>query len=314
MNIEQLIGDAKNIAILGHIRPDGDCIGSCLGLANYIRDNYKNISVEVFTEEFTDKFMLLRGADTIRHDYENAGVYELCIAVDVSDKPRLGAGEACFDKALRTLCIDHHYTNEGFADVNVIDSKASAASELMVTLLDNEKISLATAECLYLGIIHDTGVFKHSNTTKKTMELAGQMIEKGVNTTRMIDETFYKKTFLQNRLLGEVLMNTNVYLDGKCIIGGISYDRICELGVQPSDMNGVVDQLRITEGVKCAVYLYGVKEGGCKASIRSDEDVDSSIIAAVYGGGGHIRASGCNIPGSVEEATQSILKEISKQL
>lgn len=145
MNIEALIGNAKKIALLGHVRPDGDCIGSCLGLANYIWDNYSEKQVDIFTEQFSPEFMMLKGAGKIRHDYENAGVYELCIAVDVSEKNRLGAGEACFDKAERTLCIDHHYTNDGFADKNIIDSKASAASELMVTLLDMDKISLNTA-------------------------------------------------------------------------------------------------------------------------------------------------------------------------
>ncbi len=314
MNIEALIGDAKKIAILGHVRPDGDCIGSCLGLANYIWDNYPELQVDIFTEQFSEEFMMLNGADRIRHDYENAEVYELCIAVDVSEKSRLGEGEKCFDKAVRTLCIDHHYTNNGFADENVIESTASAASELMVTLLDMNKISLNAAECLYLGIVHDTGVFKHSNTTEKTMTLAGKMVSKGVNTSRIIDNTFYKKTFLQNRLLGEVLIASRLYLDGKCIIGAVSNDKLKEMGAVPNDTNGIVDQLRVTDGVKCTVFLYGLDDGGFKASLRSDEDIDVSVIAGAFGGGGHVRASGCNVNGTLEEAVDSLLAEISKQI
>ncbi len=314
MNIGALIGAAKNIAILGHVRPDGDCIGSCLGLANYIWDNYPEKQVEVFTEQFSPEFMMLKNADKIRHDFENAGVYELCIAVDVSEKTRLGEGVECFDKAERTLCIDHHYTNDGFADENVIDSVASAASELMVTLLDFDKISLAAAECLYLGIVHDTGVFKHSNTTEKTMVLAGKMVSKGVNTSKIIDNTFYKKTFLQNSLLGEVLISSRLYLGGKCIIGAVSNEKLKEMGAVPNDTNGIVDQLRVTDGVKCTVFLYGLADGGFKASLRSDEDIDASVIAGAFGGGGHVRASGCNVPGTLEEATEMLLAEISKQL
>lgn len=314
MNIEALISDAKTIAILGHVRPDGDCIGSCLGLANYIWDNYPEKQVDIFTEQFSPEFMMLKGADKIRHDYENAGVYELCISVDVSEKNRLGKGQTCFDDAMRTLCIDHHYTNDGFADENVIDSVASAASELMITLLDMDKISLSTAECFYLGIVHDTGVFKHSNTTEKTMALAGKMVSKGVNTSRIIDNTFYKKTFLQNRLLGEVLISSRLYLDGKCIIGAVSNEKLKEMGAVPNDTNGIVDQLRVTDGVKCTVFLYGLADGGFKASLRSDEDIDVSVIAGAFGGGGHVRASGCNVSGTLEEAVDSLLAEISKQI
>lgn len=314
MTIEKLIGDAEKIAILGHVRPDGDCIGSCLGLANYIWDNYPEKQADIFTEQFSPEFMMLNGAEKIRHDFENPEIYELCISVDVSDKNRLGEGIDCFDKAKRTLCIDHHFTNEGFADENVIDSKASAASELMITLLDIEKVSLNTAECLYLGIVHDTGVFKHSNTTEKTMTLAGKMVSKGVNTSRIIDNTFYKKTFLQNRLLGEVLISSRLYLNGKCIVGVISSERLNEMGAVPNDTNGIVDQLRVTDGVKCTVFLYGLAAGGYKASLRSDEDVDVSVIAAAFGGGGHVRAAGCNVSGSLEEAVNSLLDEISKQI
>lgn len=314
MTIEELIGDAEKIAIIGHIRPDGDCIGSCLGIANYIWDNYPEKQVDIYTEQFSKKLLILNGADRIRHDFENAGAYDLAMAVDVSDRDRMGAGAGCFEKAGRTICIDHHFTNEGFADVNVIDSHASAASELIVTLLDEEKISLNTAECLYLGIVHDTGVFKHSNTTRRTMELAGRMVSKGVNTSRIIDETFYKKTYLQNVLLGEVLISSRLYLDGKCIIGAISSEKLKSMGASASDTSGIVDQLRVTEGVKCTVFLYGLEGGGYKASLRSDEDIDVSVVAGVFGGGGHVRASGCNVYGTLEEASESLLSEIKKQL
>lgn len=314
MNIEELIGKAVKLVILGHVRPDGDCIGSCLGLANYIWDNCPEKQLEIFTEQFSDTFMLLNGAEKIRHDFENAGDFDLAIAVDVSDRNRLGAGAGCFDKARRTLCIDHHFTNEGFADENIIDSKASAASELMAMLFDDEKISLNTAECLYLGIVHDTGVFKHSNTTQRTMETAGRMISKGVNTSRIIDDTFYKKTYLQNLLLGEALISSRLYLDGRCIVGVVSSEKLKSMGAGAKDADGIVDQLRVTDGVKCTVFLYGLEKGGYKASLRSDEDIDVSVIASAFGGGGHVRASGCNVLGTLEEAVNSLLEEIKKQI
>lgn len=313
MNIDELIGGAKKLVILGHIRPDGDCIGSCLGLANYIWDNYPEISVDIFTENFSERFMVLNGAERIRHDFDNADKYELCIALDTSEKERLGKEITAFDNSEITICIDHHFTNNGYADIDIIDGDASAASELLATLLDYEKISLNTAECLYLGMVHDTGVFKHSNTTERTMRVAGSLISKGVNTAKIIDNTFYKKTYLQNRLLGIVLVSSRLYLDGKCIIGSLGTDIIDEMGAEPCDAEGIVDQLRVTDGVKCTAFLYGIKDG-YKVSLRSDNDVDVSRIAAVFGGGGHLRASGCSIKGDYDEVTGRLLIEMSKQI
>lgn len=125
--------------------------------------------------------------------------------------------------------IDHHISNDGFGDFYKIDPQASATCEVLCQIFEEDKISKECAQCLYTGIVHDTGVFKHSNTTRKTMEYAGMLLEKGVSTTKIIDETFYQKTFVQNQLLGKALLKSQLYADGQIIISNLSEQDFEEL-------------------------------------------------------------------------------------
>ena len=161
--------------------------------------------------------------------------------------------------------------------------------------------------------MHDTGVFKHSNTTRQTMEYAGMLLEKGVSSTKIIDETFYQKTFVQNQLLGKALLRSELEQNGKVIFSYVSKEDFNEIGAKSSDSDGIIDQLRITKGVEAAVFLYPI-EDGYKVSMRSNEQVNVSEIAKSYGGGGHIRAAGCSVKGTLEDIKDMIIKDIAKQL
>ena len=130
--------------------------------------------------------------------------------------------------------IDHHISNDGFGDFYKIDPQASATCEVLCQIFEEDKISKECAQCLYTGIVHDTGVFKHSNTTRKTMEYAGMLLEKGVSTTKIIDETFYQKTFVQNQLLGKALLKSQLYADGQIIISNLSEQDFEELHASTS--------------------------------------------------------------------------------
>ncbi len=306
--LKSWIEPAKSILILGHVRPDGDCVGSTLGLYNYIRDNWPEKKVRVCLGKFSHDFLLLRGADAISHKVEETAVYDLCIASDVSSLERLGDFRPMFERAVHRICVDHHATNPGFAEENIVEGEASAASEVLFTMMEEDKISKATAECLYLGIVHDTGVFKHSNTSRQTMEIAGVLIEKGVSTSTIIDQTFYHKTFLQNRILGKALLNATLELGGKLIYSAVSHAELTEYGVSALDLEGVIDQLRVTDGVECAMLVNETGTGECKVSMRANGDCDVSRIAMEFGGGGHIKAAGCTICGSLQEAKEKLIR------
>ena len=162
--LDEMLEGKKTIVILGHVNPDGDCIGSCLGLYNYLKENYEGLEVSVYLEKMGVKFSYLSGYGDVQTEYDDTKKFDLCITSDASDVPRLGAFAPYRETAKDTFCIDHHITNQGMCRVNVIESWASSASEVLFRLFDREKISKAVAECLYTGIAHDTGIFKFSNT------------------------------------------------------------------------------------------------------------------------------------------------------
>lgn len=304
----------KSVAIAGHVRPDGDCAGSCLAVYGYIRENFPDIDVDVYLESVNPIFEALRGAEEIRTDYSGSKQYELFLSLDVSDKERLGEALKYFETAGRRVCIDHHITNRGFADENWVEPNASSTSELVFEAMEEDKISKETAEAIYTGIIHDTGVFQYSNTSPRTMEIAGKLMGKGIDFSKIIDETFYQKTYVQNQVLGRALMESILLLDGKIIMGRMRQKDMEFYGVTHKDLEGIVNQLRITKGVEVAIFLHEVGNQEYKASLRSNGPVDVSKVCEYFGGGGHVKAAGCTMHGTLHDVVNNLTLHIEQQL
>ena len=304
----------QTAAIAGHIRPDGDCVGSCLATYNYIKQYFPQIEVTLYLEEIPNKFKFLLGADEIVHSIEKEKVYDLFIAQDCGDAERLGSAAELFANAKKTICIDHHISNDNFADVNYIFPKASSTSELVFGLIGEENMTKEIAECIYLGIVHDTGVFQYSCTSSKTMEIAGKLMEQGINYTKIIDDTFYTKTFEQNQILGKALLSCRRYADDKIIASVVTAEDMETYHVLPRHLDGIVNQLRITRGVEAAVFLYENEDGTYKVSTRSNGLVDVAALAVKFGGGGHKQAAGFSMKGDPWESISVIVAEIEKQL
>lgn len=311
--LETMIDQAGKIVILGHVNPDGDCVGSCLAVYNYIKEWDSTKAVTVRLERVPSKFSYLSGFDAIETE-AGEETYDLCICLDSSDEERLGDFKSCFDRSAKTICIDHHITNRGYAKENVIDGHASSACEVVYGQLDESRISKRVAECIYTGIIHDTGVFKYSNTSRKTMEIAGKMMEKGIDFGTIIDGSFYKKTYMQSQILGRALLESITFLDGRCIFSVVRKKDMDFYGVDKSDLDGIVDQLRVIDGIECAIFLYETGIHQFKVSLRSNSIVDVSRIAAYFGGGGHVRAAGCTMSGSVHDVVNNLSAHIAEQL
>ena len=311
--LETMIDQAGKIVILGHVNPDGDCVGSCLAVYNYIKEWDSTKAVTVRLERAPSKFSYLSGFDAIETE-AGEETYDLCICLDSSDEERLGDFKSCFDRSAKTICIDHHITNRGYAQENVIDGHASSACEVVYGQLDESRISERVAECIYTGIIHDTGVFKYSNTSRKTMEIAGRMMEKGIDFGTIIDGSFYKKTYMQSQILGRALLESITFLDGRCIFSVVRKKDMDFYGVEKSDLDGIVDQLRVIDGIECAIFLYETGIHQFKVSLRSNSIVDVSRIAAYFGGGGHVRAAGCTMSGSVHDVVNNLSAHIAEQL
>ena len=309
----EMIEKAETIAVLGHIHPDGDCVGSCLAVCNYIREQYPEKVVQVYLEKPPVKFNYLKYFDEICQDAHTGKTYDLCICLDSAALDRLGEFAAYLDSAQASICLDHHVTNSGYAQENFV-LEASSASEVVYGFLDLDKISKEIAECIYTGILHDTNVFKNSNTTEHTMEVAGKMMSKGINFAKIIDESFYRKTYVQNQILGRALLESVVFLHGTCIFSVVRRRDMEFYGVESTDLDGIVDQMRITEGVEVAIFLYEIENHVFKVSMRSNNYVNVSKVAAYFGGGGHIRASGCTMNGSVHDVINNLSRQIEAQM
>lgn len=312
--ITDYLEGVKSIGMGGHIRPDGDCVGSCLGLYTYIKHQFPDIDVDLYLEPIPDKFKFLKYSDEIKSEFGDNKEYDLFILLDSSDIDRLGKFMPHFHMAKRTLCIDHHISNNEFADDNIVFPKASSASEVVYTLLDEDKVDYDVACALYLGIIHDSGVFKYSNTSALTMNIAGKLMEMGIPFTSIIDDTFYTKSYVQNQILGRALLESVLFYDGKCIFSVVRQSEFDFYNISSKDLDGIVEQLRITKGVECAIFIYEVAELEYKVSLRSKEIVDVSAIATYFGGGGHIRAAGFNMKGNVYDVINNISEQIEMQL
>ncbi len=314
MELFQLVEEAETIAIAGHVRPDGDCVGSCLGLYNYLRENMKEKRIDVYLESVPAAFSFLKNTECALTEAKKNTVYDLFIALDCGSRDRLGFTEEFFLSAKHTVSIDHHISNTLFAEHNHVEGEASSTCEVLCGFLENACISKETAECLYLGIVHDTGVFKHSNTSRRTMDTAGSLLEKGVSASRVIDDSFYRKTYMQNQILGRCLLESILLLDGKIIFSSVSQKTMQLYGAVPADLDGIIDQLRVTEGVEVAILIREEGVQNYKVSMRSNGKVDVSRICCLFGGGGHRMAAGCTMNGSVHDVINNLSGQIEHQL
>ena len=312
--LDDILKGKSSVALGGHIRPDGDCVGSCLGLYMYLKEQYPELETDVYLEEVPEAYRIIACTDDVKSQIPEEKKYDLFICLDCGDPERLGFSAPLFESAGETLCIDHHVSNSAFADLNYILPDASSTSELVFTLLDSSKISKRVAEALYMGIAHDTGVFQYSCTSPETMEIAAELMRKGIDGNEIIDKTYYEKTYVQNQILGRALLESMLILDKRCIVSVIRKKSMEFFQAKPSDLEGIVSQLRLTKGVEVAMFLHETEAQKFKVSLRSKGKVDVSRIAQYFGGGGHVRAAGVTMQGSSHDVINNITEQIAVQL
>lgn len=314
MNLLKECEGAKTIGISAHIRPDGDAIGSTMALYLYLKKAVPNAEVKLFLETPPDCFGHLKYLNEIDSTYEWNGDFDVFFALDTASD-RLGKAEDFFKKAKKKINIDHHISNEnGCGDVNVVKTKAGSTAEVLFGLMEESYLDEDIAVALYTGIIHDTGVFQYSNTSPETMQIGAKLISYGFNFSRIIEESFYQKTYLQNQILGRALMESIRFMDGRCIVSCIDKKMMEFYNVVPSDLDGIVNQLRNIKGVHCAVFMYEIGLMEYKVSMRSDEKVNVSKVASYFGGGGHVRAAGCTMKGTFHDVINNLSLHIEAQL
>ena len=305
---------AKSIVISGHIRPDGDCVGSCMAVYLYLKKIMPEADVRVCLEQPPEIFSCIKDFDKIDTEFQIDGEPDVFIALDC-EKTRLGEAEAVFDRAKKTINIDHHISNvKGCGEVNYVVPEASSASELVFDVLEEEEMDMEIAKAIYIGMIHDTGIFQYSNTSPKTLQIAAKLIGYGFDFPALIDETFYEKTYVQNQILGRALLESIVFMDGKCIVSYVDRKTMDFYHATSKDLDGVVSQLRLTKGVECAIFMYEIDTLQYKVSMRSCKYVDVSKVASQFGGGGHKRAAGCTMNGTFHDVINNLSRYIEEQM
>ena len=319
MTIDEFLSEAKTVAIFGHVRPDGDCVGSTTGIYNYICDNYPQVKADLFLENFPESYRIVRGTGDAKPLYtvsENGGnPYDLVFLMDTPSFERIGAGGAeCIKSAKKTINVDHHISNPlNLCTLNLVEPEASSASEVLYVKLDKGKVSKETANSLYLGIVHDTGAFKFSCTGKRTMQVVGDLIEKGVDFAKIVNETYYTRSYKQTLVTGYVMEHCKLALSGKVVYAHITPEDMARFDVTPVELSSVIDTIREVGGTEVALFLYPVN-GKYKISLRSNYIVDVNAIAREFGGGGHTRAAGGDTAEAPEKAIEKIISLIEKQL
>lgn len=309
--IIEVIENSKSIALSGHISPDGDAVSSCCALAMALENKGKDVSV--FLEKIPAKLNAVPYTDRIIHTLPE-GDFDLFIALDCGDEERLGYNSSLIKKC-RTINIDHHISNTCFGNLNYVDGDASSTSELVYRLLDGWcNMDKDIAYALYTGIIFDTGCFKHSCTSPFTMKIAGELMTYDIPFTEIQEKLFYSHTFVEAKMLGTALENMVKYCDGRLAVSRLSIEEMENNGGNSKDADAVVSYIKNTDGVDAAVFFYEKKKGEIKASMRSNEKVNVSEIAQKFGGGGHVRASGCTLYGTFEKVMPALVEDLIKSL
>lgn len=316
------IREAQSICVLGHVSPDGDCFGSTLAVYNYIRNlkaaagcDVSSYRLQNYLEETNEKFAFLNGSDAISIDSNDCKEYELAIVCDCADTKRLGRFEKYYNRAGQALVIDHHFTDPGYGDYCIVRGEASSACEVLYDLLDPKYFDKHIAECIYTGIIHDTGVLRYSSTSKHTMDIAGSCMDMGIEFGRIIEESFFSMSFQQKKVLGYVLSNMKLRADGRIAYSFLDMETRKALGAEDMDMDGMIDQLRTTSGALMAAYMYETKDGRVKVSLRSNSDlVDVSRVCQANGGGGHKKAAGCFMSLDFEKNMDEVEADFHEQM
>jgi bifunctional oligoribonuclease and PAP phosphatase NrnA len=310
--IGRALREHSKFAVLSHVRPDGDALGSTLALALSLKELGKE--VRAWNEEgMLEKYNFLARAELLTQPPSAPEDFDVAIALDTAVQNRLGTtATAAVGSAKLWINIDHHPSNPRYGDLVYIDPTAPATGQILFEFLTNQKfpVTPAIAENLYAAISTDTGSFQYPNTTVRTFEIAGELVRCGVDVGR-ISQLLYEN-FPRRRieLLRELLGTMRFACEGKLAWFSLSQAAALALGVIPEDNEGLIDHLRATRGVIVAIFFEELPDGKVRVSMRSkNEAVDVCAICAQFGGGGHVLAAGARLSGTLPDVEKRIVEQ-----
>lgn len=320
MEAEQLdfnIKDSKNILLVSHINPDGDTLGSMCGMYSLIRDNYKKTCDMVAVSDIPVTYSFLPNVHGVKNisDIDLSREYDLVINLDVAALDRCLEAQVLFHKAKNTVNIDHHETNIGYGGINIVKSNAAATAEVLyeISKILGWNISADSAICLYTGIMTDTGGFRFSNTTSKTMVYAGELISLGANPAEL-----YQKCYETNSkdmvLFQSYCVNKAQFVENDKIAYTVVYKKDLEKFNNKGEdfTDGLTEKLRAIMTTEIAFVVKELNSSASKLSMRS-RTKDIAQVCSAFGGGGHKLAAGAVVKGSPSQVVNLVLKEIKNK-
>jgi len=310
--IGQALRENQRFAVLSHVRPDGDALGSQLALGLSLKKLDKE--VHIWNEDgMLEKYSFLPQAELLIKPPGEPEDVDVIVALDTAIQNRLGTTLQAVKSSKLCINIDHHPSNPGYGDLVHIDPKAPATGQILFELIKSQKLPIdsAIAENLYVAISTDTGSFQYPNTTARTFEIAAELVRAGVDIGRVSQLIYENYPRRRVELLRDLLGTMRFEANDRVASFSLSLGMAGKLGILPEDNEGLIDHLRAIRGVVVAVFFEELPDGKVRVSMRSkSEKVNVCAICEKFGGGGHVLAAGARVRGSLAEVEKRILEEV----
>ena len=315
---------SETVFITAHVGPDGDTLGSMLGLKHslaYLFPNIKRVDC-IIAGRMPDVFRFMPGIDEVisidKTPEKVLDRYDLAISVDCGALSRLGPAASLFQSARDTLNIDHHVSNDAFAHINIIETDAAASGQVIVRILNmwQSPISKEAAICLYVALLTDTGGFRHSSTTPEAFEVAAQLQRAGANVTEIYYHIYETQPFCQSQLIAYAVSKAQRAVSNQVCYTTLTLAEITQHQALDEHTEGIIDQLRCIEGVVVSALVKEMESGRTKISLRSNSDaVDVSVLLGThFGGGGHRKAAGASVEDTLDNTKAKLLRVLEEAL
>lgn len=310
--ILKCIKKSKNIVIVTHENPDGDAVGSSLAMYHALKGLKKN--VDIIIPEYAKCFNELPGIDEVIKESDK--VYDLAISLDAATDKLLNVWVKYFREADQRIVIDHHSTNTMFGDINYVDLSAPACAQVVYMLIKHYrwKITPEIGTCIMAGIITDTGGFQYSGVSKDTFNIAAELLDVGVNISKVYKKVFDTKTKSSFELRRIAIDRMEFLEDGKIAFTYVTNEDERKVNAGVGDYEGIVSEGRSVEGVEVSIFSHELKDGEFKISLRSNSYVNVSDVCIMFGGGGHIRAAGAKMTADPLVIRDKVVNEVKRQL
>ena len=309
------IREAHSLVFACHVNPDGDALGSILGLALGLAPLGQSLTL-LSQDGVPDIYKFLPESNRVQQTTD-IPAFDLAVVLDSGDLSRVGSHvQPLIARARRVIDVDHHVLAGAFGDIRVLHAQAASTSEIVYALLEalGLPITPEVATCLFTGVITDTGSFRFQNVTPNTFLVAAALLNAGAPPARISENVFENRTFAATKLLGHALSSLTQTPDGRIIWARITAQDFAALGATDEDTEGVVNYVRGVRGADVGVLFREMADGKIRASLRSREFVNVAEIAQQFGGGGHRMAAGCTLRLALPDAEPMVIDAVRAAL